>query len=80
MNSEIVKIVDENGIEREAKIINFIKENNIDYVVYTINRDGDNSNIFVSRYDGTNFSDITDSEEKSRLDTIVKNMIKKAME
>lgn len=80
MNGEIVKIVDENGIEREAKIINVIKENNIDYVVYTINRDGDNANIFVSRYDGTNFLDITDAEEKSRLDTIVKDMIKKAME
>lgn len=81
MNGDIVKIIDENGIEREAKIITTIKENGIDYVVYVINRDGDNSNIFVSRLvSGVEFVDIVDKEEKERLDGIVKNIIKKAME
>lgn len=81
MNGEIVKVLDENGIEREAKIITTIKENGIDYVIYVINRDGDNSNIFVSRLvSGVNFIDIVDKEEKNRLDVIVKDMIKKAME
>ncbi len=81
MNGDIVKIIDENGIEREAKIITTIKEDGIDYVVYVINRDGDNSNIFVSRLvSGVEFVDIVDKEEKERLDGIVKNIIKKAME
>ncbi len=81
MNGDIVKIIDENGIEREAKIITTIKEDGIDYVVYVINRDGDNSNIFVSRLvSGVEFVDIVDKEEKERLDGVVKNIIKKAME
>lgn len=81
MNGNIVKILDENGIEREAKVITTIKDNGIDYVIYVINRDGDNSNIFVSRLvSGVDFVDIVDEEEKKRLDTIVKDMIKKAME
>lgn len=81
MNGDIVKILDENGIEREAKIITTIKENGIDYVVYVINRDGDNSNIFVSRLvSGVEFVDIVDKDEKEKLDAIVKDIIKKAME
>lgn len=80
MNGNIVKIVDENNIEREAKILNTIKENDLEYVVYVINRDGDNSNIFVSRLQDGKFVDIVDTDEKKKLDTIVKDMIKKAIE
>ena len=84
MNDNIVKIVDENNISREAKIITKFTENGLDYVIYTINRDNENANIFVSRLvndvDGIKFADIIDINEKAKIDAIVKDMIKKAME
>ena len=84
MNGDIVKIIDENNIEREAKIITKFNENGFDYVVYTIDRDSENSNIFVSKYvngiDGIKFTDIVDAGEKAKIDNIVKDMIKKAVE
>ena len=52
----------------------------IDYVIYTINRDNENANIFVSRLENGVFVDIQDEKEKNKLDSIVKDMIKKAME
>ncbi len=84
MNGNIVKILDENNIEREAKVITTIKDNGFEYVVYVIDRDGDNSNIFVSRLvttaDGVKFDNIEDVNEKNRIDNLVKDMIKKAVE
>ena len=83
MNGKVVKIVDENNIEREAKIITTIKDNGFEYVIYVIDRDNDNSNIFVSRLvtttDGVKFDNIEDVNEKKRIDDLVKDMIKKAM-
>lgn len=80
MNGNIVKIVDENNIEREAKIINTFNQDNIEYVIYSISRDGENSNIFVSRLVDGKFVDIVDANEKNKLNDIVKDMIKKAVE
>ena len=84
MNGKIVKIVDENNIEREAKVITTVKDNGFEYVVYVIDRDNDNSNIFVSRLvttaDGVKFDNIEDVNEKSRVDELVKDIIKKAVE
>ena len=84
MNGNIIKIIDENNIEREAKIITKFNDNGFDYVIYTIDRDSDNSNIFVSKLvngiDGIKFTDIVDANEKSKIDNIVKDMIKKAIE
>ena len=38
------KVRDENGIEREATIITKIEENQVNYLVYTIDRDAQTSN------------------------------------
>ena len=80
MNGKIVKVIDENGIEREAKVVTTIEENGSKYVIYVINRDSENSNLFVSKLDGERFLDIIDPEEKKNIDAIVKDMIKKTME
>lgn len=80
MNGKIVKIIDENNIEREAKVITTVNNDGHEYAIYVINRDGENSNIFVSRLENGIFVDIVDIEEKKKMDDIVKDMIKKAME
>lgn len=84
MNGDIVKIIDENNIEREAKVIRKFEDNGFEYVIYVIDRDSDNSNIFVSRLvnteNGVKFDNIEDVNEKNRVDNLVKDMIKKAME
>lgn len=80
MSGENFKVIDENGISREAKILTTINDDGKEYVIYVIGRDGDNSNIFVSRLENGSFVDIVDSVEKNRIDDKVKDIIKKAME
>jgi len=80
MESKNVKIIDEHGIDREASIICSIDVDGSDYVVYWIERDSENDNIFVSKIlknnDGTsNMVNIEDAGEKSRVSDIVKGII-----
>ncbi len=80
MESRNVKIVDEHGIDRDAHIIGGLKVANADYVLYSIERDGDNNNLFVSKimnnFDGTsNMINIEDADEKNRLNSIVKELV-----
>ena len=61
------KVRDENGIEREATIITKIEENQVNYLVYTIDRDAQTSNIFVSKLVNGNLEDIQNPEEKQKV-------------
>lgn len=80
MESKNVKVIDEHGIDRNANIICSIDVDGSDYVVYWIERDSDNDNIFVSKAlknnDGTsNMVNIEDTMEKSKISDIVKELI-----
>ena len=66
--NNIIKIIDEHEINREAKIITYISLDGNDYAVYTISRDEENANIFVSKVINSSFVNITDANEKFKLD------------
>ena len=75
------KITDEQNIEREANLITIFENEGKEYAVYSIDRDVETVNIFVSRIEkDTNgvdtLKDITDPSEKLKIDNIVKEMIK----
>lgn len=84
MNNKNVKVVDEHNIDRNAIIMFAFDLEGSEYVTYWIERDEDNSNIFVSKViknlDGTfNMLDVDDSMEKSKLVDIVKSLITTAV-
>ena len=75
------KITDEQNIEREANLITIFENEGKEYAVYSIDRDVETVNIFVSRIEkDTNgvdtLKDITDPAEKLKIDNIVQEMIK----
>jgi len=75
------KITDEQNIEREANLITTFETEGKEYAVYSIDRDAETVNIFVSRIEkdemGNNIlKDIEDTEEKQKVDNIVKELIK----
>ena len=81
MESKNVKVIDEHSIDRNAKIICGFSINGEKYVLYSIERDSDNDNLFVSKIvgnlDGTyNMANIDDSMIKGKIDAIVKELIK----
>lgn len=74
-------IRDENNVERTATLITVVESEGNDYVVYSIDRDQDNVNIFVSKLVKDSAGndiivDITDPNEKARLSELVKEIIK----
>ena len=80
MESKTVKIIDEHGIDRTANIICKFTIDDKDYVLYSIERDDENDNLFVSKLmsnnDGTaNMVDIEDENEKARISEVVKELI-----
>lgn len=75
------KITDEQNIEREANLITVFENEEKEYAVYSIDRDVETVNIFVSRIEKDangvdTLKDITDPAEKLKIDNIVKEMIK----
>ena len=84
MESKNIKIIDEHGIDRTANIVCSIDVDGSDYVVYWIERDNDNDNLFISKLlknnDGTStMMNIEDSIEKSNLNDVVKELITHAI-
>jgi uncharacterized protein YrzB (UPF0473 family) len=80
-NGDMFKVVDENGVERDAELITIVGIEDKEYAIYSIDRDQDNVNIFVSglvKDENNNdmLVDIDDVEEKNRLDEIVKKLMK----
>ena len=49
MESKNIKIVDEHGIDRIADVVCPIDVMGSDYIVYVIERDNENDNVFVSK-------------------------------
>jgi len=75
------KITDEQNIEREANLITIFEIDGKEYAVYSIDRDIETVNIFVSRLEKDEvgnevLKDIDNPEEKSKIDNIVKELIK----
>ena len=84
MESKNVKVIDEHNIDRVADIICKFTTNNIDYVLYAIERDGDNDNLFVSKLvnniDGTaSMVNIEDSGEKTAVNDLAKKLVMHAI-
>jgi len=75
------KITDEQNIEREANLITIFESDGKEYAVYSIDRDVETVNIFVSRIEkdaagNDTLKDIDNPEEKVKVDNIVKELIK----
>jgi len=84
MESKNIKVIDEHGIDRVANIVCSIDVDGSDYVIYWIERDSDNDNLFISKLiknnDGTsNMMNIEDSLEKGNLNDVVKELITHAI-
>lgn len=80
MESKNVRVIDEHNIDREAKIICKFTIDGNDYVLYSIERDEEKDNLFVSKLvknnDGTsNMVNIDDNGEKQRINEVVKELV-----
>ena len=80
MESKNIKVIDEHNIDRDANIICSVDIDGSDYVVYSIERDEGNDNVFISKLikntDGTsNMMNIDDKDEKERLNNVIKELI-----
>ena len=85
MENKSIKVIDEHNIDRVANVICAIDVDGSDYVVYSIERDSDNDNIFVSKLvkninETSNVVNIDDSMEKDKLSSLVKELIKYAVD
>lgn len=84
MNNKTIKLVDEHNINREAKIITMMEYEDTEYVVYSVDRDEENANIFVSKLvkegDYLLLNEIQNNDVKEKIDNVVKEMIKLPLE
>lgn len=85
MNSKNIKVVDEHSIDRNASVMFGFELDGSGYVTYSIERDEENSNVFISKvlrnFDNTfSMVDIDDGNEKAKLVDIVKIIITNAVE
>lgn len=84
MNNKTIKLVDEHNINREAKVISMIELEGTEYVIYSIDRDEENANIFVSKLvkEGNYLllDEIQSTDVKEKIDNVVKEMIKLPLE
>lgn len=84
MESKIIKVITTGDISRDARVITGIEVDGSAYVIYYIDRDGEQDNIFSSKLanevDGTvRLLDFEDSNEKEMISKIVKEMIMKSV-
>ncbi len=80
MDNRNVKIIDEHGIDRNGNVICTLSVDGKEYVLYSIERDTDNDNLFVSlltkNNDGTaNMVNIEDNMEKNAVSDIAKQVV-----
>ncbi len=84
MSNKAIKLVDEHNINREAKVIAMIELEGTEYVIYSIDRDEENANIFVSKLvkEGNYLllDEIQSTDVKEKIDNVVKEMIKLPLE
>lgn len=84
MKSKSIKVIDEHNIDRDASVLFALELDGSEYVVYSITRDEESNNIFVSKVlkniDGTyNMLNIDDEEKKKEVSEIVKVLISSAV-
>jgi len=80
--NEKFKVVDENGIEKEAEIITSFNYKEKDYIVYSIEKDDENANVYVSKLlkDSEGYDiieDINNDSEREEIKNIVKEILSK---
>lgn len=72
-------MLDENGTEKEARIITIIEVDNIEYVVYAIDKDNESDDILVSEIvideNGNKSIKSIAEEKKDKIFNIVKELI-----
>ena len=81
MENKSIKVIDEHNIDREANKICVLDVDGSDYLTYSIERDNDNDNIFVSKLisniNGTSsMINIENPMEKEKISNLVKELIK----
>ena len=84
MNNKIVKTIDEHNIDRDANVMFAFDLEGSEYVSYRISRDEEQDNLFISKVlknlDNTfNMINIDDSNEKSKLNSIVTSLVGSAV-
>ena len=76
---ELFTMQDENGVEREAFIINKLEIDGQDYIVYALSMDNDEDAVYVSKLvkngDDEDIVSITDEEERIKVNSVVSDMI-----
>ena len=80
MNGDTFTIIDENGKKDIARIVTAFSYKEKDYIVYSIFKDANESNIYVSRLvkdsDGSDMIlDIDDEEEKKEVTGAVEEIL-----
>lgn len=81
MDKKTFKIEDENGNIKEAELLSVFSKDDIEYAVYSIDKDEDTSDLFASRIitdeNGEDkLVDIEDTKEKEEIINIIKDMLK----
>lgn len=81
MENKSIKVIDEHNIDRVANKICVLDVDGSDYLIYSIERDNDNDNIFVSKLisniNGTSsMINIENPMEKEKISNLVKELIK----
>lgn len=79
---EKFRVMDENGIEKEAEIITSFNYKEKDYIVYSIDKDEQTTNVFVSKLSKDNegydvIEDINDEIERNEIQNVVKEILSK---
>lgn len=74
------KVVDEEGIEHTAEVITAFSYKEKEYLVYSVDKDEENANIFVSRLVKDNegydvIEDIEDETEREEVQNVVKEIL-----
>ncbi len=79
MDDERFMMFDEDGIEREARILNKIEIDGQDYLIYTLSISSSEDSVYVAKIvkngDDEEIVSITDSEERERVNSIVIDLI-----
>lgn len=84
MNNKSIKVIDDHNIDRNANVMFAIELEGSEYVAYSIERDTESNNVFVSRVlkdvDGTsNMLNIDETDKKEEIANIVKVLISTAV-
>ena len=78
-NEEVFMMQDENGVEREARILNKIEIENQEYLIYALSMNEEEDAIYVSKIvkngDSEDIVSITDDEEREMVNSVVMEII-----